>query len=138
MSWGLKKFVYGVLVCVAVAGFGQQAQATAHAVTCDGVKADDQAAFITALSQGYTSLANGDVIKVTGICAGDYKFLENITITNDAASTSLISTDGFDGMLELLGHTTVNGIMLKGTSLNPANSSNAVDFTSPTSPFSTF
>ena len=72
------------------------------------------------------------MLEITGICAGDYKFVTSgITFTNSTGSSTLNSTDGFNGMVELSGdHVTINGILLEGTSLDANNVSNATNVTS--------
>ena len=101
-------------------------------ITCTDSQASDQAAVSMSIGGGEANLASGDVLEITGICAGDYKFtVSGITIGNSAGNSTLSTSDGFNGMLEISGaHVTINGITLEGTTLDASNGSNATNITS--------
>ncbi|HEV8014432.1 MAG TPA: hypothetical protein VGP48_02805 [Stellaceae bacterium] len=130
----MKNLFVGLVASLAFVALGQQAQANVFTVHCVHNKTTDQATFVSVLGASFGNLQNGDTVVVngtsgggTGLCAGDYLFEPSITIVNSSGSTSsaLISTDGFDGMVEIAGgaDTSITGIVLSGTSLNgsPSN-----------------
>ncbi|HUK58418.1 MAG TPA: hypothetical protein VLV50_04245 [Stellaceae bacterium] len=120
-----RRILLATTALAAGAFFGAPAHATGTPLSCSDSKTSDQSAVATAIT---TASSASGIIQITGICAGDYKITASpLTFINSGGTNSVSATDGFDGMVEILGaHVTFNGLTLKGTTLNASNGSNAL------------
>jgi trimeric autotransporter adhesin len=118
------KLGFGMLalgVCVAWTGI---ANATTRTVTCTNTAGSDPGVMNPVIAAS----SPGDVIEISGLCAGDYLVTTSgLTFANRTASSTLSTTDGFNAMVEVYGASREQfiGITMTGTNLTSSRGSSA-------------
>lgn len=120
----------GILVCASFAALIASANAaTLRTVTCSDNASSDPAT----LDPVIAAAGSGDVIAITGLCAGDYLVgTSGLTFSNQNATLgstepAYVSGDGFDGMVEVNGgsHELFSGIEMTGATNSASTASSA-------------